>query len=243
MGDVILSEPVAFALSSCGLDVGLCTEHEHVGNMLATYSRVHAYSHFISGDLEAVYDRVQQLRYELRPGLHYLDAYAQDCDVTLQRRVPAFRTRFAPLRSGKYGLIAPDTSEWMREMRTWPPSNYERLARVLPRMTGYPWLILQPEHSFTEMLSLVANANLFVGNDSGPAILAQAFSVPCVVLFGATSPDKWFFGSAAIGITHPVGCNGCRHVTPPYAKIGCTTPHCITGIQMNDVLAAIQSLL
>lgn len=242
MGDVVLSEPIAFALASLGMEVALCTEYEQVGHILATYAHVHPYSDFITEKLYSMYDRVHVLSYELRSELHYLDAYAQDCGVTLQRRVPQFRCAFPPLRSGKYGLIAPDTSDWMRNMRMWPLINYERLAAILPAMTGYPWLILRPENSFSEMLSLAANAALFVGNDSGPAILAQAFSVPSVVLFGATSSDKVLFGSAAVGVTNLVGCNGCRHITR-HTTIGCTTPFCITGIQIEDVLSAIRSLL
>ena len=39
--------------------------------------------------------------------------------------------------------------------------------------------------------TLLANAALFVGNDSGPAHMASAFGVPCVVVFGASDPGIW----------------------------------------------------
>ena len=38
---------------------------------------------------------------------------------------------------------------------------------------------------------LLRDAALFVGNDSGPAHMAAAFNVPCVVLFGPTNPETW----------------------------------------------------
>lgn len=42
-----------------------------------------------------------------------------------------------------------------------------------------------------EVMSLVAGADLFVGNDSGPAHMAAAFGVPVVVLFGNSDPVVW----------------------------------------------------
>jgi ADP-heptose:LPS heptosyltransferase len=35
-----------------------------------------------------------------------------------------------------------------------------------------------------EVKSLIANASMFVGNDSGPAHIAAAFEIPVVVLYG-----------------------------------------------------------
>ncbi len=42
-----------------------------------------------------------------------------------------------------------------------------------------------------EVKSLLANAALFVGNDSGPAHMAAAFARPMIVLFGASDLDNW----------------------------------------------------
>ena len=38
---------------------------------------------------------------------------------------------------------------------------------------------------------LLRDACVFVGNDSGPAHMAAAFGVPCVVLFGPTNTETW----------------------------------------------------
>lgn len=43
----------------------------------------------------------------------------------------------------------------------------------------------------SEIKSLLANASLFIGNDSGPAHMAAAFGVPSVVLFGPSDHEVW----------------------------------------------------
>jgi ADP-heptose:LPS heptosyltransferase len=42
-----------------------------------------------------------------------------------------------------------------------------------------------------QVISLMAGATLFIGNDSGPAHMAAAFGVPVVVLFGSSDPVIW----------------------------------------------------
>jgi ADP-heptose:LPS heptosyltransferase len=43
----------------------------------------------------------------------------------------------------------------------------------------------------SEIKRLIANASLFVGNDSGPAHIAAAFGLPVIVLFGPSAVDTW----------------------------------------------------
>ena len=45
--------------------------------------------------------------------------------------------------------------------------------------------------SIRALKSLLAGARLFVGNDSGPAHIAAAFGVPCVVVFGSSNSAVW----------------------------------------------------
>ena len=40
-------------------------------------------------------------------------------------------------------------------------------------------------------MSLISGAELFVGNDSGPAHIAAAFGIPTTVIFGASDPAIW----------------------------------------------------
>lgn len=241
MGDVILTEPVAASLTAAGFTVALCTEYEKVGCLLASYTKLHPYTDFLGHKLGS-YDKAHELRYELHPHSHYLDAYADDIGISLVRRVPRFKVAFHPLIIGRYGIIAPHTSDWMQHMRTWPLEHYVKLAELLPKRCGFPWRLLHPSDTFDQMMSLVANATIFIGNDSGPAVIAQSFSVPSVVLFGATKSEQVLFGTNARGITYPVGCNGCRHITR-HTDIGCTMPVCIDGISLEAVLSEVDELL
>jgi ADP-heptose:LPS heptosyltransferase len=45
--------------------------------------------------------------------------------------------------------------------------------------------------SLREVKSILSGAQLFIGNDSGPAHIAAAFGVPVVVLFGPSNPVTW----------------------------------------------------
>ncbi len=51
--------------------------------------------------------------------------------------------------------------------------------------------VIPPPLNVRELIALVAKAQLFVGNDSGPAHIASALDRPNVVLFSETDPAQW----------------------------------------------------
>ena len=67
----------------------------------------------------------------------------------------------------------------------WGPVEEERLGR-LPD----PFLPLHPP-GLLELAGLLARADLFVGNDSGPSHIAAAVGTPTLTLFGPTDPRLW----------------------------------------------------
>lgn len=241
MGDVILTEPIAASFVKAGYTVALCTEYQKIGYLLASYTKVHPYSDFLDHKLGS-YSKVHVLRYELHACSHYLDAYADDIGVSLTCRIPHFKTTFPPLMASEYGIIAPHTSNWMQHMRTWPLERYRMLAHLLSERCGFPWRLLNPNDTFDEMMRLVTNAAFFIGNDSGPAVIAQSFSVPSIVLFGATNSEQVLFGTNVRGVTYSVGCNGCRHIAR-HTNIECTAPFCMEGISLETVLSEVEELL
>jgi ADP-heptose:LPS heptosyltransferase len=60
--------------------------------------------------------------------------------------------------------------------------------------------------ALAEVKSIMAGAQLFIGNDSGPAHIAAAFGVPVVVLFGPSDPVNWApWRTEAQVLTNPHG--------------------------------------
>jgi len=78
--------------------------------------------------------------------------------------------------------------------KQWPPERFSELAAWLRDDHGLEPVILRgPQDStLAEMMSLLAGADLFVGNDSGPAHVAAAFGIPTVVIFGASNSQVWY---------------------------------------------------
>jgi len=87
--------------------------------------------------------------------------------------------------------------------KAWPAERFLEIARSLkhlePVFVGGPGDDLSPFAEFRtvrntsvlDSMVLIQSANLFIGNDSGPAHMAAAFGVPLVVLFGESDPVIW----------------------------------------------------
>jgi heptosyltransferase III len=115
--------------------------------------------------------------------------------------------------------------------KTWPAERFIEVARQLnldPIFLAGPTDDLAPfgkfqtsRESLRVTKNLLAGASLFIGNDSGPAHIAAAFGVPVVVLFGPSDPVTW---------------------APWRTESQILTAETITGISVNQVLSAIESL-
>ncbi len=103
--------------------------------------------------------------------------------------------------AGRYAVLHPFASS---PEKTWPTQRFCELARYLKLWNVEPVFLAGPGDDaspffeyrvFREPLdrvkALISKATLFVGNDSGPAHMAAAFSVPSVVLFGPSKPAIW----------------------------------------------------
>ncbi len=119
---------------------------------------------------------------------------------------------------GPYAVVHPAASA---PEKTWPAARFLDLARRLrrdwnlePVFIGAASDDLSPFHEFRwfvgepleRVISLIAGAALFVGNDSGPAHIAAAFGVPLAVLFGPSNPEIWGPWKARAAVFHsPAG--------------------------------------
>ena len=106
----------------------------------------------------------------------------------------------AERRTGKpYAVIHPIASS---PDKTWAPDRFLAVASQLgiePVFIAGPGEDLSPFQAhrtvvgapLSEIKNLLANASLFIGNDSGPAHMAAAFGLPVIVLFGPSNADVW----------------------------------------------------
>ena len=131
-------------------------------------------------------------------------------------------------RDGLYLVIHPFASA---PEKTWPAGRFVEIARrtrsiVLagPADDVRPFAGLEvlKNAPLDRVKSLIAGAQLFVGNDSGPAHIAAAFGVPVVALFGSSDPVTWAPWRTESQVL--------------------TSREGIAGISVDDVWAAIEAL-
>lgn len=162
--------------------------------------------------------------------------------------------------SKPYAVLAP-TNEFYT--KRWMPERYAALAENLIErglqvtLTGAqtPEQIAQVESvraatsqklfsltslSIGELVAVIADAKLFVGNDSGPAHIASAVTTPTVVLFGPASAERWrpWAKSGAALVQNYFACNPCAM----YTCTEFTEPECIRSITIEQVMAAVDRI-
>jgi lipopolysaccharide heptosyltransferase III len=136
--------------------------------------------------------RVVHTAEHLASAMFYLGA--RRIEIPRARLCGVIRTDSAP-----YAVIHPIASH---PGKTWPA---ERFLAVAAHLDMEPVFIAGPGEDLSvfrkyrtlagaplaEIKNLLANATLFVGNDSGPAHMAAAFGLPVVVIFGSSNVDVW----------------------------------------------------
>ncbi len=102
---------------------------------------------------------------------------------------------------GRYAVLHPFASAPDKQ---WAAERFCELARYLKLWNITPVFIAGPgddalpfsshqvlKGTLEEVKALLSRATVFIGNDSGPAHIAAAFGVRCVVLFGNSNPAIW----------------------------------------------------
>ncbi|HEX5439405.1 MAG TPA: glycosyltransferase family 9 protein, partial [Ktedonobacterales bacterium] len=100
-------------------------------------------------------------------------------------------------------------------------------------------LDLTGKTSLGGLAALFERMRLFIGNDSGPAHLAEAVGTPSVTVFGPGDPRCWapLDQRSHRVVVEPVGCNPCAYADCPIDH------RCLRRITPVQVLAHAHELL
>ena len=159
-----------------------------------------------------------------------------------------------------YAVLAP-TNEFYT--KRWLPARFAAIAEQLHArgfqivMTGAPTaeqraqlaavqaatklpLAALSDLSIGELVAVIADAQLFIGNDSGPAHIAAAVKTPQVVLFGPASSQRWHpWRAPAELVQNFYACNPCAM----YQCEAFDEPECIRSISVTQVMQAVETIL
>lgn len=141
-----------------------------------------------------------------------------------------------PDRTGRRVVI--DTGARL-PTRRWPEERYHELAR---RLTAAGWEVAVRDDrsgSLDDLMDVLAGADRFIGNDSGPGHLAAAAGVPTFTLFGSCRPEEFI-------PTHPqagwLAGRPCPHFPcRDYCRFA--TPHCLHDQEVETVWRAVSAWL
>ena len=171
-----------------------------------------------------------------------------------ESEIPRAALRAEPSRRDlPYAVLHVTASYFTKQ---WPTERFRQIGTFLRQHGIEPIMIAGPGEgsvlaqlgdftcldslSIEDLKSLMADAELFVGNDSGPAHVAAAFGVPCVVIFGSSNSAVW--GPWRTGheiVETPWDCKPC----PGDRCYAFDEPRCILSVEVVSVEAAIAKLL
>ena len=124
-------------------------------------------------------------------------------------------------------------------VRAWPHERFEQLATRL-RSAGWTVTLLDDSlHNLDRLLDILATADRFIGNDSGPGHLAALLGVPTFTIFGPQLPElfapvhpkaEWIEGAP------------CPY-KPCFDHCRFSAPRCLESQTTEIVWTAVQSFL
>ena len=240
LGDVIMTEPIARFLSKYVSKIYLATEINGAELIFSTYDKVYKYSQVNSGEIDC--DIKIRLIYELSDNQKtYIHGYMEsigygEIDI---KDVPILNNDWNNIIKGEYIFIAPFTSSWEEKKRNWGYKKFTELSNLLMDKYSTKCVMLEKQYTFSEMMSLIKHCKFFVGNDSGPAIIAQSFNKKAFVIFGATRPDYIHMSDHTVPIYDRSRHNLCRHNSRK-EEIDCCEEFCMDRISVDKVFDQIK---
>ncbi len=152
------------------------------------------------------------------------------------------------------------------ESRRWGKENYAQLGKWLANEFGFQIILVgttadQPEGEWlqneigdrsinlagsttlAELMALMAEASLVIGNDSGPCHVAAAVGAPLIVLSGADDPRETspLSNNKIVVRAESVECLGCVKNRCP--KKGTAFMRCMHELSIADVRSTVEKML
>lgn len=119
-----------------------------------------------------------------------------------------------------------EKSAWIQE-----PERRELTALSLLNLAG--------NTSLRDLISLISECNLFLGNDSGPMHIAYAVGTPLVALFGSTEPNLTGpLGEGNAVIKHVLPCSPCFERTCKADDL-----RCMDEITSDEVYLSLKKIM
>lgn len=241
LGDVIMTEPIARFLRKHVDKVCLATDVENAESIFNIYDEVYKYSRINLEKIDC--DISIRLIYELSDNTKtYMQGYMESIGFgEIQNKdIPILNDDWKKITVGEYILIAPFTSWWEEKKRNWGYKKFDELAKLLANEYGVPCVMLEKSYTFSEMMSLIKNCKFFIGNDSGPAIIAQSFRKRAFIIYGATSPSYMHLSEYTVPINDKNRHKICKH-NSRQEEISCCEEFCMEKIRVNNVFNEIKS--
>lgn len=200
------------------------------------------------------------LAYEYRPYTNILRAFAEAVGVSVEKCKPTLKTE-RPLLNfpERYVVLHPGRTGWAG--RDWKPQSFIEIANKL-RARGLPVVLVGRDTShpvpcdmdcrhrtnLEQLAWVIQQAKLFVGVDSFPMHIAQAFDVPGVCFFGSVRPELRLFSNKIHGVSlSELPCIGCHHRKPvpcvltASCEIG--THACINDLSVDRFWSQIERVI
>lgn len=242
IGDVIMTEPIARFLLKYVDKVCLATEIKNAELLFNTYDIVYKYNQINSEEIDC--DMTIKLIYELSSNKKtYIQGYMESIgfdDVDI-KDLPELNGDWDNIIDDEYILIAPFTSSWEEEKRNWGYKKFMELSRLLEAEYNLKCIMLEKSYSFSEMMSLIKHCSLFIGNDSGPAIIAQSFKKKAFIIFGVTRPEYIHLAEHTVPIYDKNRHKLCKHHNRQ-DEVTCCEEFCMDRIRVNDVFNQVRML-
>ena len=240
LGDVIMTEPIARFLLKYVNRVCLATDINDINLVLNKYDQVYKYHEINSGEIKC--DIKIKLIYELSDNRKsYIQDYMESIGFgeVINNDIPQINNDWNNIIGEEYVLLAPFTSEWEEKKRNWGYKKFTELKNLLETEYKIKCIMLENNYSFQEMMSLIKHCKFFVGNDSGPAIIAQSLNIKAFVIFGATSPSYVHLSKHTVSIYDKNRHKLCQHITRK-EEIDCCEEFCMNRICVKDVFEIIK---